>query len=104
MKKLVLGMAAMVACAFGTAVASAEDLEQIDAQICEAFAQALVPAAEKIEKCQVKIEGDQEKACGVHKEQVGLILVPHKQIGPDTEGIDKDPGAPLGHLFMSEGY
>ncbi|MBI3837617.1 MAG: hypothetical protein HY288_06755 [Planctomycetia bacterium] len=104
MRKLVLGIAALVACALGSAAAMAEDLEILDPQIAQAFAQALVEAADKIEKPQVKVEADSEKACGVHKEQVGLILVPQKDIQPENEAVNKDPGAPLAHLFMSVGY
>jgi len=104
MKKVVLSIAALVACALGTTSAVAEDLEILDPQICQAFAQALIPAAEKLEKLQVKVEADPEKACGVHKEQVGLILIPHKDIKPENEAANSDPGAPLGHLFMSTGY
>ena len=80
MRKLLLGSAALVACALGSAAAMAEDLEVLDPQIAQAFAQALVPAADKIEKPQVKVEADADKACGVHKEQVGIILVPHQVV------------------------
>lgn len=104
MKKVVLGVAALVACALGAASAVAEDLEVLDPQICQAFAQALLPAAEKIEKPQVKIDADADKACGVHKDQVGLILIPQKDIQPENDAVNSDPGAPLGHLFMSTGY
>jgi hypothetical protein len=104
MRKLVLGIAALVACAWGSAAAMAEDLEVLDPQIAQAFAQALVPAAEKIEKLQVKVEADTDKACGVHKEQTGLILVPQKDIQPENDAVNKDPGAPLAHLFMSPGF
>jgi len=101
-----LGIAACAACAFGAASAVAEDLEILDPQISQAFAQVLAEAAEKIEKPQVKIAGDVEKACGVHKEQVGLILVPQKDLKPEEipDGVNSDPGAPLGHLFMSKGF
>jgi hypothetical protein len=99
-----LGMAAMAVCAGGTASALAEDLEILDGQIAQAFAQVLLQAAEKIEKPIVKIDGDLEKACGVHREQVGLILVPQKDIKPENEAVNTDPGAPLSHLFMSDGF
>lgn len=106
MRKFMLGIAACAACAFGAASAVAEDLEILDPQISQAFAQVLAEAAEKIEKPQVKIAGDVEKACGVHKEQVGLILVPQKDLKPEEipDGVNSDPGAPLGHLFMSKGF
>ena len=106
MRKLVWGLAALTAGAFGAASAVAEDLEILDPQIAQAFAQVLAEAAEKVEKPQVKISGDIEKSCGVHKEQVGLILVPQKDLKPEEipEGVETDPGAPMGHLFMSTGF
>lgn len=106
MRKLVWGVAALAAGAFGAASAVAEDLDILDPQIAQAFAQVLAEAAEKVEKPQVKISGDIEKACGVHKEQVGLILVPQTDLKPEEipEGVETDPGAPMGHLFMSKGF
>jgi hypothetical protein len=103
MRKLVLGMAALAACGVG-ASALAEDLEILDQQIAGAFAQALSEAAEKIEKPQVKISPDVDKATGVHKEQTGLIVVPQKDITPENEAVNSDPGAPLAHLFMSPNF
>ena len=76
----------------------------LDPQIAQAFAQALTEAAGKIEKPQVKIDADVEKACGVHMDQVGLIIVPQKDITPENEAVNSDPGAPLAHLFMSPGF
>ena len=83
------------------------DLEILDPQIAQAFAQALCESADAIEKPQVKIDPDLEKACGVFMdvgEPVGLIVVPQKDITPENEAVNKDPGAPLGHLFMSKGF
>lgn len=108
MKKFMLGLAVLAGGVGGSAVALAEDLEVLDPQIAQAFAQALVTEAEKIEKCQVKVQADNEKACGVHREMAGLILVPQKDLSPDTaatsEEVNKDPGAPVAHLFMSQGF
>jgi len=104
MRKAVLGIVALGACVWGTSSAMAEDLEVLDPQIAQAFAQALTEAAGKIEKPQVKIDGDVEKACGVHMDQVGLIIVPQKDITPENEAVNSDPGAPLAHLFMSPGF
>ena len=94
MRKAVLGIVALGACVWGTSSAVAEDLEVLDPQIAQAFAQALTEAAGKIEKPQVKIDGDVEKACGVHMDQVGLIIVPQKDITPENEAVNSDPGAP----------
>ena len=104
MRKAVLGIVALGACVWGTSSAMAEDLEILDPQIAQAFAQALTEAAGKIEKPQVKIDADVEKACGVHLDQVGLIIVPQKDITPENEAVNSDPGAPLAHLFMSPGF
>lgn len=106
MRKLMLGIAALVACSWGAASAMAEDLEVLDPQIAQTIAQVLVEAAEKIEKPQVKIEGDVEKTCGCHRDRTGMLLVPDKNIkpDPDNEGVKSDPGAPLCHLFMSDGF
>ena len=61
-------------------------------------------AADEIEKPQVKVEGDIETACGVHRDMIGLILMPQKDLSPEEipDGVNSDPGAPLAHLFMSE--
>lgn len=106
MKKVAFSLVALAACAWGAATVVAEDLEILDPQISQAFAQVLAEAAEKIEKPQVKVAGDIEKACGVHKEQVGLILVPQKDLKAEDipEAVNSDPGAPLAHLFMSKGF
>jgi hypothetical protein len=79
----------------------AEDLEILDPQIAQAFAQALIEVADKVDKPQLKVEGDVEKACGVHLDQVGLIVVPQKDMSPDNDKVNSDPGAPVAHLFMS---
>jgi hypothetical protein len=106
MRKLLLVAAAVAAGAYGAASASAEDLEVLDPQISQAFAQFLNEVVDKIENPQVKIEGDIEKACGVHREQIGLILVPQKDLKQEDipEAVNSDPGAPIGHLFMSMGF
>ena len=101
MRTVVLGALALALSTFAAATAMAEDLEILDPQIAQAFAQALVEVAEKVEKPQIKIEADVEKACGVHLDQVGLIIVPQKDLSPDNDKVNSDPGAPLAHLFMS---
>ena len=80
----------LAACAFG-AVRWPKIWKFSHPQIAQAFAQVLTEAAEKIEKPQVKVEGDNEKACGVHKEQTGMILVPQKDMSPENEAVNKDP-------------
>jgi hypothetical protein len=99
-----LGIVACAACSWATASARAEDLEVLDSQIAQTVAQVLVEAAEKVEKLQVKVEGDVEKTCGVHRDRTGILLVPQKDIKPENDAVNSDPGAPLAHMFMSEGF
>ena len=49
MRKFMLGVAALAACAWSTSSVLAEDLEILDPQISQAFAQVLSEAADKIE-------------------------------------------------------
>jgi hypothetical protein len=103
MRNFWCGLAVLTAGAFGAASAVAEDLEILDPQIAQAFAQVLGEAVDKIENPPVKIECDLEKCSGVFKETVGLILVPQKDLKPEEipEAVNSDPGAPMGVLFMS---
>ena len=60
----------------------------IDPVVEQAFAQALVESADKVEGLKVKVDPDLEKACGVFMdagEPVGLIIVPQKDITPENE-------------------
>lgn len=106
MRNLLWGIAALAAGAFGAASAMADDLEALDPQISQAFAQFLNDEIAKVENLQVKIEGDIDKATGVHREQVGLILVPQKDLNAEEipDAVNSDPGAAMGHLFMSMGF
>jgi hypothetical protein len=106
MRKFLCGIAALAASAACVNSVMAEDLEVLDPQIAQAFAQVLGEAVDKIEKPQVKVECDIEKSCGVHREQIGLILVPQKDLKQDEipEAVNSDPGAPMGALFMSEAF
>jgi hypothetical protein len=104
MRTVVFGIVAAALCAWATPSAVAEDLEILDPQIAQAFAQALTEIAEgeAIKDPQVKVEGDVEKACGVHLDQTGLIIVPQKDMTPENEAVNSEKGAPVGHLFMSD--
>ncbi len=106
MKKLLCGIAALAAGAVGTASAVAEDLEILDPQISQAFAQVLSDAVNNVENAAVKVECDIDNACGVHRDQIGLILVPQKDLKAEEipDGVNSDPGAALGVLFMSDGF
>jgi hypothetical protein len=107
MRNAVLGCCALAASAIGAASVSATDLEILDPQIAQAFAQALCESAEEIEGLQVKVDPDLEKACGVFMdvgEPVGMIIVPQSDITPENEAVNSDPGGAAGHLFMSKGF
>ncbi|MGD9721721.1 MAG: hypothetical protein AB7O59_05460 [Pirellulales bacterium] len=107
MRNALLGCGALVACAVGASAATAMDLEILDPQIAQAFAQALCESADKIEGVKVKVDPDIEKSCGVFmqaEEPVGLIIVPHKDISPENEAANSDPGGAVGHLFLSKGF
>jgi hypothetical protein len=106
MRNLLVGIVALALGTMSAAPAVADDLETLDPQISQAFAQFLNEVVDKVENMQIKVEGDIEKACGVHREQIGLILVPQKDLAPDAipEAVNSDPGAGLGHLFMSMGF
>jgi hypothetical protein len=107
MRNALLGLSALAACTIGAASVQAEDLEILDPQIAQAFAQALCESADKIENLKLKVDPDIEKSCGVFMqsdEPVGLIIVPQKDITPENEAVNSDPGGPVGHLFMSKGF
>lgn len=106
MRKLTLGMAALAIGACGAAATMAEDLDELDPQIAQAFAEGLVEEAEALENLPLKVEGDIENATGVNRELIGLILVPQKELTPENipDAVNEDPGGPLGHLFMSKGF
>lgn len=107
MRKTILGFGALVACTLGASSAMAMDLEILDPQIAQAFAQALCESADKVENVKVKVDPDIEKSCGVFMdagEPVGLIIVPQKDMTPENEAVNSDPGGPVGHLFMSKGF
>ncbi len=103
MRNILCGLAVLTAGALGAASAAAEDLEVLDPQIAQAFAQVLGDAVDKLESPALKVDCDLDNCCGVFKETIGLILVPHRDLKSDEipEAVNSDPGAPLGVLFMS---
>jgi hypothetical protein len=107
MRKAVLGIVALGALILGRSAVHAEDLEILDPQIAQAIAQALCESVAKVENLPIKVDTDIEKCCGVFMNAgtpVGCIIVPQKDITPENEAATKDPGAPVGHLFMSPGF
>lgn len=90
-------------CAFPW-MATAADLPSLDAAACKALAQPLTSAAEKADKPVLKIVGNLEKANGARQDKLQMIVVPQKDFDPETPGANADPGLPLAHLFLPEGF
>jgi hypothetical protein len=81
-----------------------EGLTPIEAETAQRVAQQLITEAGKIEKPQVKIDGDPSKAVGLHApDKAGLLLVPQKDLQESEQLAEKfksDPGASLAYLFL----
>jgi hypothetical protein len=81
-----------------------DGLTPIEPEIAKKFGKILSDEADKIEKPQVKISADPEKASGVHvPEKVGTLIVPQKDLVPGEELAQKfkqEKGASLAYLFL----
>jgi hypothetical protein len=97
-----LGVCVAVALTVTTS-SSAQDVEPVPADVAQAFGEALVKAAAKIDKLQVKIEGDPAKSVGVSvPEEGGIILVPQKGIDEEnTPDMSVANGVPLALYFST---
>lgn len=86
------------------AVVTADDLQAIGKDDAQRFGKILSEAAAKLEKPQVKIDGDADKAVGLHApEKLGMLLVPQKDLKESEELEEKfkaDTGASLAYLFL----
>jgi hypothetical protein len=103
MKKLLLPVLALYACAAFAAVSLQDKLDPIEPEKAREIGKKLAEAAAKIENPQVKIDPDADQAVGVHyPEKAGAILVPCKGVkeGNPDPAVQTDPGAPLGYLFL----
>jgi len=103
MMRLCLGVCVVVAFAETASLAVAQDVEPLSADVAQAFGEALVEAAAKIDKLQVKIECDPAQAVGVAvPEEGGIILVPQKGLDEEnTPDMTVANGVPLALFFSS---
>lgn len=100
MRKLCLCLFATVALATR---GFAQDLEPIEADQARGFATKLAELAGAIEKPQVKIEADADKAVGLHSpHRCGLLIVPRKDLvdDPENKDVKTENGAALAFLFL----
>src|SRR5262245_29573119 len=81
-----------------------DGLVTIEPEMAKRFGKLMSDEADKIEKPQVKIIADPEKANGVHApEKVGTLIVPQKNLQFNEELAAKfkeEKGAPLAYLFL----
>jgi hypothetical protein len=86
-----------------TASSWAQDVEPVPTDVAQKFGEALVKAAAKIDKLQVKIEGDPANSVGVSvPEEGGVILVPQKGIDEEnTPDMTVANGVPLALYFST---
>jgi hypothetical protein len=82
----------------------AEDLDRIPADMAQNIGAQLVEKAAELDKLQVKIEPDSQKANGVHvPKKIGALIVPQKDLTESEELAAKfkvEAGAPLALLFL----
>ncbi len=102
MKKIVLVFAAIWCLMLS--ISLAEDLEAIETDLARSIAKGLIEQTDKIQKPQIKIDADVQRANGIHVPgKVGIIIVPQKDLKEGEELAEKfksEKGASLGYLFM----
>ena len=103
MMRFCLGVCVVVALAVTVSSSVAQDVEPVPADMAQAFGEALVKAAAKIDKLQVKIECDPAKAVGVSvPDEGGIILVPQKGLDEEnTPDMTVANGVPLALYFST---
>jgi hypothetical protein len=93
---------ALIACPVWAAIR--DNLQPIEPELAKVFGKRLSEEADKIQKPQVKIASDSEKANGVHApEKAGTLIVPQKDLIEGEELAAKfkeEKGAPLAYLFL----
>lgn len=103
MRKLAFVVAASL-CTLARAATLPDDLVPIEPEMARKFGKLLSDEAAKIEKPQVKVEADPEKAVGVHSPtKAGLLVVPQKDLIESAEldaKFDGERGAPIANLFL----
>ena len=104
MKTLAMSLAVAFSLILSARMAVADDLQPIEGDQARAIAERLVQEANKIEKPQIKIDADAQKANGVHSPgKLGIMVVPQKDLKESEELAAKfktEKGASLAYLFM----
>ncbi len=104
MKQFIVAIIAILILVLPSANAIADGLEPIGSEEAKQLAKRLCEEAAKVEKPQIKIEPDAEKANGLHSPgKVGLMIVPQKDLKEGEELAAKfktDKGASLAFLFL----
>ena len=104
MRKFIVAVPMMLGLVISVRAASSDGLTPIEPDMAKAFGKRLSEEAAKLEKPQIKIEADSEKANGVHApDKMGIIVVPQKDLKESEELAAKfktEKGASLAYLFM----
>ena len=100
MKKMILTLAVYLV---SPSLVMGDDLESLPLEAAQKYGALLAEQADKIEKPQVKVQANAEKANGVHvPEELGLLVVPQQDLEENEELVAKlnaESGTPLGYLF-----
>ena len=99
MKKMILTLAV---CLFSPSLVMGDDLESIPLEAAQEIGALLAKQADKIEKLQVKVQANVEKANGVHVPDGGLLVLPQKDLKENEEldaKLQTESGTSLGYLF-----
>ena len=104
MMRFCLGVSVIVVLAMTASLPSAQDIEPMPADTAQEIGEVLVKAVAKIDKLQVKIEGDPTKAVGVAvPEERGILLLPQKGMNEKkTPDMTVANGVPMALFFSSE--
>ena len=104
MKKFIVSVPVVVCLVLPVLAAVIDGLEPIEPEMAHAFGKILSDEADKIDKPQIKITADPDKANGVHApEKAGLLVVPQKDLKEGEELAEKfktEKGASLAYLFL----
>ena len=83
---------------------AAEELTPIEADLAHGIGKRLADEADKIDKPQIKVTADPDKANGLHvPHKVGVLVVPQKELRESEELAAKfktEKGASLAYLFL----
>src|SRR5687768_10515325 len=83
---------------------AADELKPIEADEAQRLGKLLADEADKMDKAQIKVTADPNKASGLHvPHKVGILVVPQKELRESEELAAKfklEKGAPLAYLFL----